>query len=396
MTHTKYIASFHRNWFTLRGKHSNAPASSTRTRSAWRNGVLRCATALAALATASGYGGTVQAAAALKVLFSFVNPRGETPVAGLLGDSAGNLYGTAESGGAYGDGVVFELSPPAAGKTAWTEKVLHSFNGTNGDSPDAGLIADSAGNLYGTTQLGGSSTNCGSGCGVVFELSPPAAGKTAWTEKVLHSFNGTSGKYSYAGLIADGAGNLYGNTAQGGAGDVGVVFELSPPAAGKTAWSYKVIQTFNRTNGASPDTALLADGAGNLYGTTGPDAVNSNGVVYELSPPAPGHTTWTETLLHSFGGTDGAYPASALIADGAGNLYGTTEEGGANDDGEVFELSPPAPGQSTWAETVLFSFNGTNGLDSRAGLIADGAGNLCGTTAGGGAHSVGEAFRLIP
>jgi uncharacterized repeat protein (TIGR03803 family) len=157
------------------------------------------------------------------VLQSFNGTNGQFPQAGLLADGAGNLYGTTQQGGANSDGVVFELSPPAAGKKAWTETLLQSFDGTNGQFPQARLLADVAGNLYGTTQQGGSHS-----VGVVFELSPPAAGKRAWTETLLQSFDGTNGQFPQARLIADVAGNLYGTTQQGGSHSVGVVFKLTP------------------------------------------------------------------------------------------------------------------------------------------------------------------------
>jgi uncharacterized repeat protein (TIGR03803 family) len=201
--------------------------------------------------------------------------RGEQPQAGLVADGAGNLYWTTYSGGAGDHGTVFELTPPAAGKTAWTEKVIHSFHGkTNGAFPAAGLIADGAGNLYGTAS---------GGCGVVFKLSPPPAGETIWTETVLHSFDLTNGADPQAGLIADGAGNLYGTTEQGGANNDGVVFELSP-AAGKTAWTATVRLSFHGTNGANPVADLIADGAGNLYGTAESGGAHGDGVVFRLTP----------------------------------------------------------------------------------------------------------------
>jgi uncharacterized repeat protein (TIGR03803 family) len=344
-----------------------------------------------ALAALCGYGGTAQAAPKLKVLFSFTNQKGGSPEAGLISDGAGNLYGTTYQGGASYDGVVFELRPPAAGKTAWTETVLQSFNVTNGQYPEAGLIADGAGNLYGTTFFGGANSD-----GEVFELSPPAAGRKAWTETVLFSFNSTDGLAPFAGLVADGAGNLYGTTPYGGVNGDGVVFELSPPAAGKTAWTETVLQSFNGTDGAGPEGGLIADGAGNLYGTTTGGGANSVGVVFELSPPAAGKTAWTETVLQSLNGTNGAKPQAGLIADSAGNLYGTTYTGGASNDGVVFELSPPAAGKTAWTETVLQSFNVTNGQYPEAGLIADGAGNLYGTTLLGGKHGEGVVFKLTP
>jgi uncharacterized repeat protein (TIGR03803 family) len=217
--------------------------------------------------------------------------------------------------------------------------VLHAFSGADGEAPVAGLIADIAGNIYGTTLFGGGG-NCSSGCGTVFELSPPAAGQTAWIETVLHAFNGTDGDLHYAGVIADSAGNLYGTTAYGGPlHNDGVVFELSPPGAGQTAWTETVLFAFQGTDGQFVHAGLIVDGARNLYGMTGGGGKAGGGVVFKLSPPVAGQTAWTKTVLHAFNGADGGDPLAALIADSTGNLYGTTYSGGAHGAGVVFELT---------------------------------------------------------
>jgi uncharacterized repeat protein (TIGR03803 family) len=287
----------------------------------------------------------------LKVLHSFTGKDGDYPEAGVIFDSAGNLYGTTHFGGAYGYGAVFELSPIAGG--GWTEMVLHSFphNKLDGISPDGGLVFDAAGNLYGTTRLGGTnfSKKCQSGCGTVFELSP-VTGK-GWTETVLHSFdeNGTDGAFAYGGLIIDGAGNLYGATNAGGTGlcktsvvvGCGTVFELSPVAGG--GWTEAILYNFvkNGTDGVYPQTGTLLLVGGNLYGTTGKGGNNSVGTVYKLSPAVSGG--WTETILHAFqnNGSDGLYPNGSLIIDSLGNLYGTTSSGGTSvQGGTVFEITP--------------------------------------------------------
>src|SRR5664279_5403051 len=206
------------------------------------------------------------------------------------------------------------------------EQVLHNFNnnGTDGTFPQAGLIVDGAGNLYGTTSEGGTYISCSGGCGTVFELTPNGSG--GWTETVLHNFNsnGTDGANPYAGLIFDAAGNLYGTTTTGGTYYVGTVFELSPSQGG--GWTEKVLYSFNYngTDGNYPQASLTIDAAGNLYGTTwagGPYGYGY-GTVFELTPAAGGG--WTETVLHNFVGTDGAAPLAGLIFDAAGNLYGTT------------------------------------------------------------------------
>src|ERR1019366_6634594 len=204
------------------------------------------------------------AAAQEQVLHSFGNGTdGNDPLGGLIFDASGNLYGTTLGGGTYGGGTVFELTP--AGGGSWTETVLHNFdsNGTDGFTPYAGLIFDSAGNLYGTTRWGGTY-----GGGTVFELTTAAGG--GWTEQVLHSFdhNYTDGYYPQAGLIFDAAGNLYGTTSQGGTYVYwGTVFELTPAAGGD--WTETVLHNFNQngTDGYYPEAGLIFDAAGNLYGT---------------------------------------------------------------------------------------------------------------------------------
>ena len=349
------------------------------------------------------------------VLHSFGNGNdGAFPEAGLIFDSAGNLYGTTYGGGIHcpdvgGCGTVFELSPREGG--GYTETVLHSFgNGTDGQYPQASLILDGVGNLYGTTSGGGIHTSCsngyGPGCGTVFELSPREGG--GYTETVLHSFgNGTDGQYPQAGLVMDGAGDLYGTTYGGGiytscsngyGPGCGTVFELSPREGG--GYTETVLHSFgNGMDGQNPYAGLILDSQGNLYGTTyygGTDcAPYGCGTVFELSPREGGG--YMETVLHSFGnGTDGENPYASLILDSHGNLYGTTYYGGIHDGGTAFELSPREGGG--WTETVLHSFgNGTDGSEPYAGLILDSHGNLYGTTYYGGIHLYwGTAFELSP
>jgi len=363
-----------------------------RTRGVRHGGPLLAASAIAALVAMGCHVGAAQAAPRLKVLFSFTNLKGAFPYAGLIADDSGNLYGATTGGGANGSGVVFELSPPAAGDKHWSETVLRSFNQTHGNNAVGDVIADGAGNFYGTTVHGGANDQ-----GVVFELSPPKGGRKAWTETVLRSFGGPDGEAPEAGLITDGAGNLYGTTSRGGAVGDGVVFELSPPKTGKKTWTETVLQSFRGADGQGPYGSLLADGAGNLYGATQFGGANGGGVVFELSPPAGGRTAWTETVLKNFaGGRHGYSSNGGLVSDAAGNLYGTAAEDGANGDGVVFELSPPGVGKKSWSETVLQSFDGPDGSRPAAGLILDGAGNLFGTTQEGGASGVGVVFELSP
>jgi uncharacterized repeat protein (TIGR03803 family) len=345
---------------------------------------------------------------------------GAFPSAGLIMDKSGHLYGTSSGGGGGANcypeacGTVFELTPNAA-KTKWKETVLHSFCSergcADGETPEAGLITDGSGHIYGTTESGGTR-----GFGTVFELTPNAA-RTKWTETVLHSFCAdvgcTDGSGPVAGLIMDGSGQLYGTTIFGGAkngcsviaGGCGAVFKLTPNAS-RTKWTETVLYSFcakaNCVDGFKPEAGLIMDESGHLYGTTSEGAAHRAGAVFELTPNAA-KTTWTETVLHSLcsepGCIDGGSPRAGLIVDKAGNLYGTTQEGGAYGEGTVFELTPDTA-RTKWTETLLHTFcagiNCTDGNQPYAGLIMDGSGHLYGTTFEGGAHGYGTVFELIP
>jgi uncharacterized repeat protein (TIGR03803 family) len=335
-----------------------------------------------------------------KVLYKFTGGAdGGTPN-GLIIDKLGNLYGTTSAGGATGNGTVFKLEPLPGG--TWKETVLHSFSGPNGASPAAGLVSDASGNLYGTTAQGGppcpyvSST----GCGVVFKLKRKPDG--TWTESVLYSFKGgaSDGYDPLAGLTFDKAGNLYGTTPLDGSGGVGDVFQLKRNANG--SWTENILYMFtgNGPDGASPESTLVFDGAGNLYGTTNnggnmncPDPFGC-GVAFRLTPD-PGES-WSESVLHTFcseaGCADGVYP-DAMVFDKAGNLYGTTGNNSLNSDGTVFRLSESG---DSWNEDVLYHFDGIQGSGPIGGLIFDAAGNLYGTTCCGGSANDGVAFKLSP
>ena len=344
-------------------------------------------------------------------------PRGAIPYAGVIRDSAGNLYGITFSGGTAGAGVVYKLD--AAGR----QTVLYSFKGgADGANPNAGVIGDPEGNLYGTTPYGGTANQaCPSGCGVVYKLD------TTGRQTVLYSFTGgADGANPNAGVIRDPAGNLYGTTSDGGTGRAGVVFKLdaagqetvlysftdgadggNPYAglirdsagslygtayhSGTTGWGvvfkldttgqYTVLYTFTGgADGGGPETSVIRDSAGNLYGTTCCGGTAGEGVVYKLD------VAGRETVLHTFtGGADGGTPESGVIRDSAGNLYGTTQDGGTSNWGIVYKLD--TGGQ----ETVLHTFTGGFDWDpSPSGVIRDSAGNLYGTTSNSGTAS-GEA-----
>jgi uncharacterized repeat protein (TIGR03803 family) len=284
--------------------------------------------------------------AATEKVYSFNSNDGAYSDSNVIFDAAGNLYGTTAYGGGGGScsagcGTVFELSRKSGGIK---ETVLHRFddNGKDGYYPYAGLVFDSSGNLYGTTAAGGDSTACVGGCGTVFELTPQAGG--AWTETVLHSFDSTDGYYPEANLILDASGNLYGSTPAGGAYGYGTVFELTATPDGK--WTEQVLYNFDGGYGSYGN--LVSDASGNLYGTTGGGGAYGHGTVFELTPNADGG--WTETILHSFNGSDGLQPLAGLILK-SGDLYGTTISGGAYGSGTVFELMPTSGG--SWTESVL-------------------------------------------
>jgi uncharacterized repeat protein (TIGR03803 family) len=335
--------------------------------------------------------------------------------AGLISDSSGNLYGTTEYGGdltcnyPLGCGTVFELTPSSSGKLV--VRVLHQFNSASGDGafPVAGLVSDSAGNLYGTTQYGGL-TGCGSStgqCGTVFELSQSSNG--SWDERVIHRFEGSPDGFGpLAGLIRDQAGNLYGTTGSGGTGcngGCGTVFKMSPTSHG--GWKEEILYTFGsqQGDGLIPTAGLVFDNKGVLYGTTSAGGLEyfSDGTVFQLNPHSDG--SWTEKVIYSFtGGYDGAYPLSGLTIDQEGALYGTTYEGGEYEGGVVFKLSAGTGG--SWNEGAIHQFIGVNGDGAypEAGVVFDKAGNLYGTTTIGGTNGggcgygngCGTVFALAP
>ena len=349
------------------------------------------------------------------VLHSFNGRDGAQPDAGLIADGAGNLYGTTANGGGTNYGTVFKLAPDGM------ETVLYNFKGYHGGGdgahPNAGLIADGAGNFYGTTTQGGNAD-----WGTVFKLAPdgtetvlysfeagsdgaePIGGTllgdgagnlygTAWTAgknnngtvfklalngtfTVLYRFKGGDGAYPMGGLIADSAGNLYGTTQQGGASGHGTVFKLAPDG------TETVLRSFNVANGEYPEAGLIADGVGNLYGTTHQGGKSRHGIVFKLAPNG------AFKVLHTFkGDADGKLPAAGLMVDGAGNLYGTTTQGGKWGNGTTFKLTPDGT-------EIVVSFRVRHGVYLSAGLIADGAGNLYGTALDGGKTNNGTVFEI--
>jgi uncharacterized repeat protein (TIGR03803 family) len=308
----------------------------------------------------------------------------------LIFDGAGNLYGTTSYGGAFGYGAAFELILTGQGK--YKISTIYSFHGgSDGSYPASRLVFDSSGNLYGTTQFQGGSGCNGQGCGTVFELKPSNGG---WKETVLYTFQGGNGDGGnpISGLILDPSGNLYGVTQTGGTGycrnySCGVVFELTSQSGG---WVESVLADFG---GEHASGELLRDPAGNLYGTAITDGL-AKGRVFELSYSGG---QWKSSTVHLFSGrSDGRYPVGGVIFE-SGNLYGALAQGPGGFGGAVFELTPTSNG---WSETLLYHFKGgRDGLNPQASVTFDSAGNLFGTTyQGGGIDSCslgcGAAFEL--
>jgi hypothetical protein len=321
---------------------------------------------------------------------------GLNPTSQLIPDAAGNLYGTTEFGGEFGSGgdcypftcgTVFKLTPTSTG---WKKTTIYYFKGVNpagvadGSYTTAGLLLLN-GALYGTTYQGGSGSSCIGHCGTVYRLTPPSNGHSLWNETMLYSFQGLlDGSGPSASLIADQSGALYGTFHNQNGG----VFKLTPPSPGQTAWTESVISTGLREV-VGP---LVADANGNLYGNSGtPDYVNVASSVFELTPQNMAKTSWATTILHNFTttGVEGYDPAGGIVIDNEGNLYTTTTVGAGSGCvyqlgcGTVFELSPSASGN--WTVNVLHTFTGgADGGNSEAGLAIESAGNLYGTTSSAG------------
>jgi uncharacterized repeat protein (TIGR03803 family) len=339
------------------------------------------------------------------ILHTFTgSPDGTNPYGGLAMDSSGNLYGTTPYGGANNCGVVYKLT--ARPIAPWREAVIHTFRcDPDGANPITSLVLDASGNIYGTTTYGGNTTT---GSGTAFELSPSSTG---YTETLLHTFRGgADGELPFAGLILDSAGNLYGTTVAGGNtacnGGCGVVFELSKSAG---VWHFATLHEFRYGDGWAPEAVLTIDSGGNLFGTTevgGPinNGANGYGVVFELSPNGAGG--WTEKTVYAFtGGADGSASRSPVIFDSAGNLYGANR-GVPLYFGTIFELTPD--GSGGWSESTIFDWSSSSyyqGATPIGPIVLDAAGNIYGTNEFGGATSYefclegdgcGTVFQVTP
>ncbi len=331
------------------------------------------------------------AAAQLRVLYSFDEDEGSYPDTDLVMDAEGHLYGMTVEGGDFGGGTVFELAPTATG---WEHSVLHAFTGgADGGQPYGGVTLDDQGNLYGTAVVGGSGGVCvEDGCGVVFKLTKSGAG---WTHGVIHDFTGGNDGFGPGGPVSfDAAGNLYGMTPTGGAFGIGIVFQLAPQPDG--TWTESVIHAFTggEDGGAASAGRLLVDASGTIRGVATVGGAHGAGTVFELAP-APGGT-WTFTTLYAFQGQpDGVFPYGGLVSDAAGSLYGTTYYGGSKGLGVVYRLSLV---NGIWTESVLHGFaGGRDGASSISGLALASNGSLFGTSSEGGAGcNCGTIFELAP
>jgi uncharacterized repeat protein (TIGR03803 family) len=310
-----------------------------------------------------------------RVISPFGYDHGRYPQARLLADNAGNLYGAAElaGGGVDALGSVFELVRHG---NRWSNTTLYRFSLLQGGFPEAGLIAH-RNTLFGTTALGGEY-----GCGMVFALT---LHRGLWKETTLHGFSGSDGCVPVGELARDSSGNLYGSTGIGGAKSKGTIFELTPSGV---SWTYQMLYSFAGADGYNPQGIRLgADGT--IFGTTGEGGSLNAGIVFALAHKGG---AWKETVLHSFGSArDGSGPSGGLAKDSAGNLYGSTTAGGAHDAGTVYELT--ASGKS-WTETVLYSFTGgADGNEPIDGIELH-KGVLYGATASGGSAGGGTVFTL--
>lgn len=324
------------------------------------------------------------------------------PLSTLLFDTDGNLYGTTEYGGIArsngNGGSVFKLSPPTQSGLPWTATSLTWFHQDSYQpwSPRTWLIRDASGSLLGTTDDGGSY-----GGGTIFKLTKPKSAGP-WDLSVLYNFcsvgNDCLDGHFPSGLISDANGNLYGTTRGGGLYDYGTVFGLSPNGSG--GWVESVLYSFcsdggRCRDGQNPSAGLTLDSAGNLYGTTADGGTSGKGTVFMLTQSG---TTWTEKVLYSFKDSpDGAHPMSGVVFDSTGSLYGTCIDGGSgggiDGGGILFELIPGAGG---WTEKNLVQFQGNNGYHPLGNLTMDSAGNLYGVTLSGGTTNIGTAFQFTP
>jgi uncharacterized repeat protein (TIGR03803 family) len=323
------------------------------------------------------------------VLYNFADIIYAGPSGPLAIDGEGNIYGAGTAwgydNGQYYGGELFQVLNNAG---TYTGSTLHSFVGGDDDGaePNAGLVRDSAGNLYGSTLAGGALNDNG----VIFQFHPNGDG--TFTENLIYEFGQGKTDCPVGPMLMDKLGNLYGTTACSGAYGYGSVYKLSQANG---VWTFESIYDFTPSPnfGAPPNPGgLVMDSEGNLYGNTEYEGVYGVGSLYKLSPTV-GY--WKFTLIHSFtGSTDGGLPVGGVAIDGAGSLYGTTFSGGLFQYGTVYKFSPGPKGN--WAESVLHNFANTTDGYNPQGVTLDSAGNIYGVSSYGGAHQDGIAWEITP
>jgi uncharacterized repeat protein (TIGR03803 family) len=337
------------------------------------------------------FAGAASAGAKEKVLYDFYFYGVCCAQGNLALDKQGNLYGVTTGGAQEGAGV-YELTPSAKGQ--WTETTLYSFsNGEEGYNPESGLTFDKSGNLYGTTSQGGPAGNPG---GVVFEMTPGSGGQ--WTYTVLHGFlyhSTTDGASPETPVVFDKQGNLYGTTLVGGTADAGTVFELQ---YANGSWTESILYSFPQggNEGTQQPGNLTLDEKGNIYGTTVYGGKNDVGTVFKLTNSGG---VWTETTLHDFTGYgDGSNPTGNLIVSNKGKIYGTTYAGGGggcfNGCGVLYKLTPEA--HSGWKEAVIHTFNNHGQYITSPALMFGRNGDMFGITEHGGKANGGTVFEFSP
>lgn len=366
------------------------------------------AIAASAIATLMIVAATEVQGQTFQVLHTFTGgDDGANPLVGLTMDRAGNLYGTAQYGGTGscpdgastpGCGTVFKLSHRGSG---WTFASLYSFQGwnaTDGAYPQSRVTVAPDGTLYGATPVGGLLEDCFPGCGTAYRLQPPAnicnSVSCQWTETVLHRFTaGEDGNDPTGDLTLDATGDVYGTTVKGGSGSYGngTVYEISPSGGG---WNESILYNFvGGLVGAAPYSGVILDAAGNLDGTSTDGGYYDQGTVFQLTPSGSG---WAGSAIYSFtGNNDGYDPAAGLILDGSGNLYSATPNGRPSGQAVVYELSPFNGG---WSFFTIHEFENEYGGGPVGKLLMDSAGNLYGTTVGGyeSTSPHGSVFKLTP
>jgi uncharacterized repeat protein (TIGR03803 family) len=302
----------------------------------------------------------------LSTLATFTGANGANPLSDLVSDAAGDLFGVTYGGGTDNDGTVFEIAKSTGGLTT-----MASFTGANGAEP-WGVTSDAAGDLFGTTAYGGAD-----GDGTVFEIA-----KSTGQLTTLATFTGANGENPLFGtVISDAAGDLFGTTAYGGPGGYGTVFEIA-----KSTGALTTLAASTGANGATPAGNLTIDAEGDLFGTTANGRADGDGTVFEIAK-----STGQLTTLATFTGANGASPERGLTIDAAGDLFGTTFGGGANNDGTVFEIV-----KSTGALITLATFTGANGEELNGGLTLNSAGECSGRLIGAAPMAMAQCLNFRP